>query len=136
MLFVCEGAGGADERAFATLRQIRDEHRDAMSLAEFKGTVREQFWMLSLDQKAALAAIPVMARRDPTRIADVVTSLRRVATAAGPVSHEVEDRLARVERLFEAALPMASEQAAALDRIATEPPTRFGKRARRAGREA
>src|SRR5262249_17063235 len=48
-----------DERGFEMARHIREAHSD-MSVADFKALVREQFNILSIDQEAALAAIPSM----------------------------------------------------------------------------
>jgi len=100
MLYIAMADGSADERAFAVLRQIRAEHGGGLTLAEFKALVREQFFMLLVDEDAAMIAISEIARRSPDRISDVVGALRRVATARGPLAGDRAHRLARVERLF------------------------------------
>ena len=48
-----------DERGLEMASRIREAHGD-MSLADFKALVREQFYILLIDQDAALAAIPSM----------------------------------------------------------------------------
>jgi hypothetical protein len=100
MLYIRMADAGPDERAFAVLRQIRAEHCGGLTLAEYKALVREQFFMLLVDEDRALGTIPEIARRDPSGITDVVGNLRRVATATGPLTGDMATRFARVERLF------------------------------------
>ncbi len=51
--------GNVDERGFEMLRRIREDHTD-MSLTQFKQMVREQFYMLLIDEAQALEALPAM----------------------------------------------------------------------------
>jgi pimeloyl-ACP methyl ester carboxylesterase len=94
---------GADERAFAVIRQIRAEHGDRMRLEQFKSILREQFFMLLIDEERALATIPELARRDAARIDEGLGMLRRVLTARGPVDGERAERLRRVEAILRSA---------------------------------
>ena len=72
-----------------------------MPLAEFKALVREQFFMLMIDEEAALAAIPALlpderdgrAGRPSTCCAEVLERRRRAAGDAA-------ERLQRVAELF------------------------------------
>ena len=57
-------ADAVDERGFEVVRRMRKAHAD-IPLSAFKATVREQFYMLLIDQEAALAAIPGMLPDDP-----------------------------------------------------------------------
>jgi len=100
MLYVTMADAAADERTFAVLRQIRAEHGGGLTLAEFKAMLRDQFFMLLVDEDAAIAALPVLAQRDPDKITDAIDALRRVLTATGPLIGERANRLARIERLF------------------------------------
>ncbi len=51
-----------DERRFELIRKIRLVSTDhqKLTLSQFKAMVREQFFMLLIDQEAALAAIPAL----------------------------------------------------------------------------
>ena len=100
MLYIAMADALVDERSFAVLRQIRARHGMGLTLAEFKALVREQFFMLLVDENAAILGISEIARRNPTGIPEALGALRRVATASGPVAGDSADRLARVERLF------------------------------------
>ncbi len=94
-------AGAAfDERRFAVVRQIRAEQGGGMSLEEFKHVLREQFFSLLLDEKAALAAIPKMLPKAPARRKEILEMIKRVATAAGELEGEKAKRLAQIEKLF------------------------------------
>ena len=59
LVYIGLAGPGVDERAFNELRQIRAQH-EHLTLEEFKGLLREQFFALLLDRDAALAAIPKM----------------------------------------------------------------------------
>jgi hypothetical protein len=99
LLYAGIGRGSVDERGFELARRVREAHGE-MSLAEFKALVREQFFMLLVDQDAALAAIPAMlpANTKSRREAfDVITQLLR---AGGPPSPGEEQRLREIARLF------------------------------------
>src|SRR6266404_2109711 len=83
LLYVGSARGMVDERSLEALRQIRRNDAGArLTLAQFKMLVREQFFMLLLDQERALAAI------------------REVLSAGAEISGEVAKRLKRIAELF------------------------------------
>jgi hypothetical protein len=111
LVYVGMGGEGVDERAFNELRQLRAENH-GVSLAEFKQTLREQYFSLMLDREAALAAIPTMLPPDAASRSQVLDAMRRVLGAAGPVTGERATRLAEVEKLFGTGLrPAATKRA-------------------------
>ena len=73
-----------------------------MTLAEFKQTVREQYFCLLLDPEAALAAIPNMLSADPAARAKALEAIKRTVGAAGEVTGARAERLAQIEKLFSA----------------------------------
>jgi hypothetical protein len=87
-----------DERGFELVRQLRQAHSQ-MSLSEFKSVVREQFYMLLLDEDKALAAIPAMLPPEeaPRRLA--LGLIRQVMEARG-VRAQDNERLEEITRLF------------------------------------
>lgn len=99
LLYVAQGHG-ADERSFAVLRRIREQQGHGLDLQEFKRLVKEQFFMLRLDESAALATIPAMLPQDPEALAKILAAIREVVAAVGPADEDVRKRLARVETLF------------------------------------
>ena len=99
LLYVGMSRAAVDERGFEMVRRIRQEN-DAVPLSEFKAMVREQFFMLLIDQEAALAAIPAMLPADPKVRQQALAIIRQVLAARGELSDEDKARLAQVTRLF------------------------------------
>lgn len=90
----------ADERAFATLRELRMRlpAKERMSLARFKEVVQEQNMILQLDEERAMAALPqLLSGVDRQR---ALEGVRQIMTASGRLEGEAARRLARVEELF------------------------------------
>jgi Protein of unknown function (DUF3141) len=101
LLYVGMARGMVDERSLEALRRMRREDTESrLTIAEFKILVREQFFMLLLDQEAALAAIPKMLPEDLDARRSVFTTVREVLSAAGEISGETKTRLDRVAELF------------------------------------
>jgi hypothetical protein len=71
-----------------------------LTLAEFKMLVREQFFMLLLDQEGALAAIPKLLRDNASERHAAFTAIREVLSASAAISGEVARRLKRIAELF------------------------------------
>jgi hypothetical protein len=123
LLYVGSARGMVDERSLEALRSLRRSDTSAqMTLTEFKMLVREQFFMLLLDQEAALAAIPQMLpdSADDRRTAFAI--IREVLSASAEISGEVDKRLKRVAELFGVDAPEQSEDAAfSKDSVAVDP---------------
>ena len=101
LLYVGMARGMADERGLEALRRMRREDTASrIGLPEFKKLVREQFFMLLLDQEACLAAIPKMLPRDQKLRRDVFNAIREVLSAGNRISGETAKRLERVAQLF------------------------------------
>jgi hypothetical protein len=82
------------------LRHIRAEQSAGKTLAEFKRDVREQYYMLRLDENRAVALIPELLKGHEKEGAQWLEYVRTVATVGGPLSEEGLRRLAKVEKLF------------------------------------
>jgi hypothetical protein len=101
LLYVGMARGMADERGLEALRRMRkDDAASRMSLSEFKMLVREQCFMLLLDQGASLAAIPKMLPHDMEQRRAVFGAIREVLSAGGKISGETAKRLDYVAQLF------------------------------------
>jgi hypothetical protein len=112
--------GAVDERGFEIVRRLRRENVvPHLSLAEFKALVREQFYLLLIDQEAALAAIPKMLPEDAAARQRMLDIIKRVLTACGPLDGEGQARLARITRLFE-----SSDAAAGPENVIALSPTK------------
>ena len=100
------GGGGAlpmvDERIFAMLRQLRQDHPASreINLIRFKEIVREQYLLLRHDEQRALAAICRLLPDDPAERKAAFGALRRAVEAAGDMPEAVKLRLANVAALL------------------------------------
>jgi hypothetical protein len=71
-----------------------------MSLKDFKQVMREQFFMLLIDERAALEAIPSMLEKDPEGAADMDKKLHRILDVVGLQAPTAKSRLKEMETLF------------------------------------
>jgi hypothetical protein len=100
LLYVGRAHGGADERSFLAMRHSRERQGVGLRLEEFKRIVREQLFMLRLDESAALAALPAMLPDDRKARAEALAGIREVVEAVGPMGEEARARFARIEVIF------------------------------------
>jgi len=92
-----------DVRGFRMAERVRDQHLggERLSGSRRRELVRDQFFLLLLDEAQALAALPRMlsSTKDRTAALDMV---REVLSAKGELNDERRARLARVEALLNA----------------------------------
>jgi hypothetical protein len=102
LLYVGIPRGGIDERAFEEIRRLRAVAGAGphLSLREFKAMVREQFFMLLVDEKAALAAITTLLPKDQESRKASFGLLRSVLSASGDITGESANRLQQIKRLM------------------------------------
>jgi hypothetical protein len=105
LLFVRGPEGGADERAFNMIRDLRAARPESQRLtkAQIKQTLQEQTALLSWDGVRAINAVAHMLPADAGDRHRLMETLRAVLTASGGLSAEAGKRLNRVEALFGAA---------------------------------
>jgi Protein of unknown function (DUF3141) len=118
-LYVGMARGSADERGFETIRRIRlaKSGLPRLTLAEFKMLVREQFFMLLIDQQAALDTIPALLPDNAEERRKALDVLREVVTAPGDLSPQVKARLEQMVELFEPDRPNAGHSKSNVARI-------------------
>ena len=129
ILYVLMPRGGVDERGFDAIRRIRAANPDwktqtlpeltTLSLAEFKALVREQFFMLLIDQPAAIAAIPALVPKDTAARRAAFALVRQISNAAGEITAESIGRLRDAAVWFGAAPSGAEEKIATLPALAS-----------------
>ena len=103
LVYISMSRNSADERGFEAVRRIRAVHErvQQMPLPAFKSLVRDQFFMLLLDEEAALAAIPELLPESPDERRAAFAALREVVEARGSLPDEGARRLERMARLFD-----------------------------------
>jgi hypothetical protein len=101
LLYVGSARGMVDERSLEAMRNVRRSNAGArLTLTEFKMLVREQFFMLLLDQEGALTAIPKLLPDDASMRQATFLTIGEVLSASAAVSGEAAKRLKRVAELF------------------------------------
>ena len=102
LLFVGMARTGPDERAFEAVRRMRsvEDGMPRLNLTEFKALIREQYFMLLIDEEAALGAIPDLLPADQQLRQKSLAALTEVLRASGAIVGEAADRLERIAQLF------------------------------------
>jgi hypothetical protein len=95
-------AAGADERGLAAIRRLRavEDDRARPTLTVFKALLREQYFMLLIDEEATLAAISALLPPDRELRRKGFAALRQVLSARGDITGEAAERFQRIARLF------------------------------------
>ncbi|HEX2840852.1 DUF3141 domain-containing protein [Hyphomicrobium sp.] len=101
LIYIRMPDGDIDERSFNFLRQMRKDAGKGLSLGEFKTLVREQYLLLLLDERRAVAAIPTLLSREPELAGRLKSTLHRMIDVVGLESDVAKSRLAEIDALFE-----------------------------------
>jgi len=110
--YVRMGEGSADERGFAVIKQLHDAQPPGRprSMEQLKEVVREQYLLLKIDEKRAVAAIPKLIPRDPDDREKTLRAIQRIISATGAPTGKAKRRLAEIESMFGAKAPKASKK--------------------------
>ncbi len=101
LIYIGLARGQVDERGVRALRDVRlMQDKPKLTLSQFKHMAREQFYMLLLDEEAALNAIPKMMPASPEERRNCLAAILQVLSASGQLSGEAAARLVRVAGLF------------------------------------
>jgi len=109
LLYVGMARGTVDERNFEAVQRLRLSQpvAERTSLAAFKALIREQFFMLIIDEEKALAAIPEMLPESIEERRKIFEALSGIVGARGALPDDVQMRLDRVAGLFRLGDPRA-----------------------------
>ncbi len=100
ILYVRLPENAPDERGFEMLNHLRKTYAADMSIAELKNLIREQFFMIFLDEKQALKTIPALLKGNEDKGAQMLDLIRKTVTAKGALSKDLEKRFAEVAKYF------------------------------------
>ncbi len=134
--------GRVDERGFGALKRMGEQtpEDERMSLGEFKQLIREQFFMLLIDEGAALATLPDLLPEDAKARQMLFDRVLAVSTAAGPPSTTRRARLREVAERFgldpDGAVDGKRQQMVPKGRPAARRPARRTNGTRPSGRRA
>lgn len=99
MVYIAKGQKSVDARSFEVLRKILKEYPD-ITLAHYKAVVREQWAMLTIDEEAALKALPKLLPTDAAKRRALFEKIREIRTAAGELEGEAKRRFEEIRSLF------------------------------------
>ncbi|HZX41303.1 MAG TPA: DUF3141 domain-containing protein, partial [Myxococcaceae bacterium] len=96
--------GRIDERGFAMLTSLRAEApaEERRSLTELKQLLKEQFFLVRLDEERALESLPTLLPPDPEKRRHGLAIVQRMLGAEDALSPEGVRRLQRIQALFAA----------------------------------
>ena len=101
LLYIRMPEGLVEERGFNLLRRAREEAGEGLTIGEFKRLVREQFFMLLLDERRAIESIPAMLAKDQDLASRMADHLLRMIEVVGLGSRLAEARLAEIKELID-----------------------------------
>lgn len=108
-IYVTEGQRFVDRRSFEVVRRLVTSYPE-MNYETFKSVLREQWAILAIDERAALAALPEMLSRSGTKSRDCLDKVKQVVTASGELTAEASRRLENLERVLSGALRIAQPE--------------------------
>jgi hypothetical protein len=102
LLYVRAASGTADERGMEAIRRIRlaEPLAKQLTLEEFKSLIRQQYFLLLIDEETALAAIPDLLPRDIDELSALFTKLVEVLESRGRLGEPETERLSRLKSLL------------------------------------
>lgn len=103
LLYIRIPEGAADERSFNLLRKMRSAAGEGMTLEAFKTMLREQFFVLLLDETRAIEAIAAMLAKDVNLASRLVDDLHAIIETVGIQSDVGRVRLAEIEGILKSA---------------------------------
>ncbi len=100
LVYIAMGQRSVDARSFETLRRVLKDHPD-IPLARYKAILRQQWAMLTIDEEAALAALPRLLPPDADARRRLFEQVRSIRTAVGELDGEAKRRLEKMQALFD-----------------------------------
>ena len=100
LIWVAIPRAAFDERGFEAIRRLRAAHAEVVSLAEFKATVRDEFFMLLVDEKAAIDSLPALLPQDGDICRKAFGLLREILSLSDAITSEIADRLRQAATWF------------------------------------
>jgi pimeloyl-ACP methyl ester carboxylesterase len=100
LVYIAMGQGAIDARSFETLRRTLKQF-PKITLAHYKAVVREQWAMLTLDEAAALKALPKLLPAEQATRRAIFEMIKEIRSASGEPEGEAKRRLHEVEELFQ-----------------------------------
>jgi hypothetical protein len=99
LVYIGKAQHRIEERTFDALRKLLLSHPE-VSPAEFKASVREQWAILAVDERAAIEALPHLVPADPKTRRDFSDLIQAALGATGKLKPDAQRRLSNVLHLL------------------------------------
>jgi hypothetical protein len=101
IIYISKAQHLIDARSFEVLRRLLEAHPD-VTLEDFKAVLREQWAMLVIDERGAMATLRELMPSDADERRGLLDKIRSVVTASGGLGDDAQRRLEEVARLANA----------------------------------
>jgi len=117
LVYIRGPEGKVDERGYRAIQEVNASlpEKARIGLNRLKESIRNQYFLMMLNEEQAVAAIPKLLPDDRRQRDLALAAVRRIAGAPGDLHGDEKTRLARIEELFAStgrALPSPDRQAA------------------------
>ena len=99
LVYIAKAERRVEERTFDALRKLLLAHPE-VSPADFKTALREQWAILTIDERAAIETLPQLLPPDAAERRSLLENVRAIVTAAGNLGADGRRRLSEIEALF------------------------------------
>jgi len=103
LVYVGKARHRVEERTFEALRKLLLAHPEVSS-ADFKETLREQWAIVTIDERAAIEALPQLLPTDGAARQVFLDAISGLVATAGDLSADAQRRLAEIKLLLESGL--------------------------------
>jgi hypothetical protein len=107
LVYIGEAQRRIEERTFDALRKLLLAHPE-VSPADFKAALREQWAILAIDERAAIAALPQLLPADAAARHAFCDMIRTLVAGTGDLNDDAQRRLSEIKQQLEIDPPQGS----------------------------
>jgi len=100
LVYIAKAERRVEERTFDMLRELSQAHPEVPP-QDFKNALREQWAILTIDERAAIGTLPQLLPQDPAQRRALLDKLEAIVTVAGNLNADGQRRLNKIKEMFE-----------------------------------
>ena len=100
LVYIAKAERRVEERTFDMLRELSQEHPEVPP-QDFKNALREQWAILTIDERAAIETLPQLLPQDPAQRRALLDKLEAIVTVAGNLNADGQRRLNKIKEMLE-----------------------------------
>jgi len=100
LVYITKAERRVDERTFEALRELSQAHPEVPPV-DFKNAVREQWAILTIDERAAIETLPQLLPLDAAQRRSLLGKVEAIVTVAGNLNADGRRRLNEIKEMFE-----------------------------------